>query len=124
MTISFPLKNSLSRKKSFSYSQEGNPPFLSFLYIIPKQSLLLLLLPQSNFIQSPHWFHPQNRIPALPNLAARGPFSPGRTRRSGSRGKGRTSLRSRRIRQLVRSPDVCRRLFFFSNKKKDLAPCC
>lgn len=115
-----PIKNSISRRKIFFlfsfFLKWKNPrlPFLSLLFpfsIHPDKrhfSLFLFL-----FIQSPHWFHPKNHTPALPSLAVPDPFSPARTRRSGSRDKGRTSLRSRRIRQLARSPDVCRPLFDF-----------
>lgn len=101
---SFPHKNSISPKKSLFLK----PPLFPHSPFTRNSHFLLSF----NFIQLLRWFHQQNHTPALPNLAVRDPFLPARTRHSGSRGKGRTSLRSRRIRQLVHSPDVCRRLFF------------
>ena len=53
---------------------------------------------------------PGNHTPAPPNSTVQAPSGPGPRCRSGSRGRDRTSRRSRRLRRWGRSRDVCRRL--------------
>ncbi len=81
---------------------------------IPLTSLFPITSPPPHSKHTPSRSRPSHppgsHKPAPPDSAAQGPSSPAPRCRSASRGRGRTSRRSRRIRRLGRNRGGCRRL--------------